>query len=161
MKVFSDNQNGFTLIELIIAVSLSSILFLMVATMLVADHRFFNSTSKKLTLASDASAAMSRMRSEIMLGSTASGSSNQVSVEGDSLIRIGNKYFTSDSEGNLIFNDGTGDKVVFKEIVSSLLFAFPAVGVNGDTLCNAVSIELTVADGNLRRRLISTVWLRN
>ena len=161
MKLPGDNQKGFTLIELIIAISLSSILFLMVATMLVADRRHWSSTSKKLNLASDASAAMSKMRSEIMLGSRAPGSPNKVSAKGDSLINIGSKYFASNGDGDLIFNNGSGDKAVFKEIVSSLSFSFPAVTVGGVTLDNAVGIDLTVRDGNLQRQLTSTVFLRN
>jgi len=141
-------QRGFTLIEVMITVVISSIVIFSIGTILFTMQNYWAWAATRLDLNRNASLAMDKLASEIRRGRA-----DSVFVA-DSL-RIGDRYFKVDGDGNLIFFDGSKPLTLIKGDVSS--FSFNFAGPDS----NAISVDLMLTDGNLHARFRSTIALRH
>lgn len=147
-------QKGFTLLEVMIAISICAIMILAAGTVLVTGQTFWNRAWQEVNLQRDASYAMFRMSSAAKAATSA-----KVESEGAAL-RIYReegwiRFFLSPGtkEFNLKYEGGAGDtETILNDSVGNLQF-----NVEG----NKVTILLELNKDNLQTHLVSTVMMRN
>ena len=150
-------QKGFTLIELIISITTSTIVIVAAGSILFYGQKYWNDTCKRVNLQRDASYAMQRMSLSVKAGTSA-----QVEGNGEGL-RIYNadaaswrRFFVQSAANNLMLNSeivgGNITETILDDTVEDLQF-----NVTGTT----VRIELKLREDNLQTHFVSTVMMRN
>ena len=146
------DERGFTLIELMVTIAISSIVLLSVGMMSVTMQRYWDRTSKKVALIRDASASMNRMSYEIRKGER-----DSVFAYGDS-IHIWSSGVRSSfrQDGtDLVFQGSAGIARLAEGVVDSLYFSYAAWD------SSAIGVFLRLSDGGVQTQFSTIVGMRN
>ena len=145
-------ERGFTLVELMIAAFLSTIVMFAIGTMLVTKQRYWDRTSAKLTMIREASAAMGRMSRELRTAKR-----DSVFVYGDSVqIWKNGACVRFRREGaDLVLREGASAVYLVDNTLDSLYFSYAF----SDS--SAIGVHLGMADGEAETQLGTIVGMRN
>jgi len=146
------DEQGFTLTELMIAVVLSSIVFLTIGTMLVTMQRYWDRTSSKVAMIREASAAMDRVSYELRRAKR-----DSVFAYGDSvqIWREGARLSFRREGVDLVLRSGTAPARLVEDTVDSLRFSYASAD------SSAVAIYLKVSDSSSQTQLSTVARMRN
>ncbi len=146
-------QKGFTLIELIIAIIIGTIVILAAGTILVFGNRYWSNAWKKTNLQRDASYAMFRVSRAIQAGRSAQ-------LEGDGQgLKIYNeggwmRFFVIPEASMLTLKSDVGGSIgtILEKNVEDLQF---------NVVGNKVTINLKLKQDDIQTHFASTVMMRN
>ena len=145
-------ERGFTLTELMMAVVLSSIVFLTIGTMLVAMQRYWDRTSSKVAMIREASAAMDRVSYELRRAKR-----DSVFAYGDSvqIWREGSRLSFRREGVDLVLRSGAAPARLVEDTVDSLRFSYASVD------SSAVAVYLKVSDSSSQTKFNTVTRMRN
>ncbi len=150
-------QEGFTLIELIIATIISAIVIVAAGSILLHGQRSWNNTWNRLNLQREASYAMLRMSNDVRAGTSA-----QVEDDGKGL-----RIYNSDAENwRRFFVQTAANNLTLKsEIVggntTETIINYKVEALQLNVTGNTVRIELKLKEDHLQTHFASTVMMRN
>jgi len=148
-------RKGFTLIELIISITIGTIVIVAVGSILFYGQKFWDNTCKRVNLQRDASYAMQRMSRAVKAATSA-----QAEADGKGL-RIYNdkqgswtRFFAAPGHKDLALKSDVGGTsvTILDDKVEDLQF-----NVTG----TIVRIELKLREDNLQTHFVSTAMMRN
>ncbi len=151
MKIKTESQKAFTLVELIMAISAGLIVVLAAGMVVVLGQTSWNDAWKKVNLQRDASYAMLTMSQSIKSATSAASD-----VDGPVLSLNNNSIIFSyvQATGDLQCQIGGQTQTILDGKVQSLQF-------NVDDANDTVTIDLDLLDNNVQTNFVSTVLMRN
>jgi prepilin-type N-terminal cleavage/methylation domain-containing protein len=150
MKTKTKFRKGFTIVELMVAVMVGTIVVMAAGMVMVMGQTAWNQTWRKVNLQRDASLAMLTMSKYIKSATSATVDPN------NKILRINNGstiFSYSSSTKKLQCQIGGQVRTIVDGKVEHLQF-----GVVGN---NSVTIDLRLKENNAETRFISTVMMRN
>ncbi len=154
MKTKTKSQEGFTLVELMIAIAAGAILVLAAGIVLSIGHTSWNKAWKKVNLQREASYAMLSMSRPIKAGTSAQvedGGKTVVIYEDANSIR----FSQPDGTNDLQCQAGGQPYTLINGKVESLLFTIDP------NKPSTVTIDLKLTEDGAQTHFVSTVMMRN
>lgn len=156
METKTKSQKGFTLVELIMAITAGTIVVLAAGMVVLLGQSSWNDAWKKVNLQRDASYAMLRMTRSVQAAADA----NVPSAFGGRALYIPNQsnpsiiYSYVQATSNLQCQVGGQSETLINGKVGNLQF-------DVNDVSNTVTINLILVDDNVQTNFVSTVMMRN
>lgn len=151
--VRAQKQGGFSLIEVVIAMGISTIVLLAVGGVLAASHTRWNNTWAKVNLQQDGSYVMLELSQAIKEAASATVESNGKKIQIFDTDGSWVKYIFRPNDKQLRYKiEGQSAKILIDGYVEDLRFSVED---------NKVGIDLTLKNDNQEVHLDSTVQMRN
>lgn len=151
MRTKTKFRKGFTIVELMVAIMVGSIVVIAAGMVMVMGQTAWNQTWRKVNLQRDASLAMLTMSKSIKSAASATVDPNGKILRITDSNAISSSYVMSAS--SLQYIAGGVTRTVISNEVNNVQFS-----VVGN---NRVTIDLTLNKDNAETRFISTVMMRN
>jgi prepilin-type N-terminal cleavage/methylation domain-containing protein len=146
------SPTGFTLVELLVAVVIGSILVLTVGLILVSAQTHWAEGSKKLALQRDASIAMYRMERAIRGGDQAVNDSGALKIiDADPATKPWKRFFRDGTDFKYQEEGWEDTETIINGKVNNFTFSFGG---------SKVDIGLRLEDGNIEVNFTTTAMLR-
>jgi type II secretory pathway pseudopilin PulG len=141
-------EGGFTLVELITSIGVSSIVLMVIASLMGITQRRWTDGKEQKDMTGEMSLAVEKIVRDV---DTQHIDSISVSSLGDTLfIGAGIKYYKDSADSNLVF-DGPGT-IGFNFLegkTTTFIAQKPFIDASGDTLTKAVGVVIATNSGNL------------
>ncbi len=149
---------GFTLVELLMALAISSLLLGGLSMAFSASMTSYNVNNDTYETLNNARLALARMVSELRTGHLvdSSASSSQCNFFNASSQDIGYDYRSADKTLYIVTHSDDSDYVLCRNVESATFTKIP----NDDGYCQSVHIDLTVSSGGVQQTFSQSVAIR-